>query len=53
MTIAIIITIHLIQDRVPVAGSCEYGNVLSDSIKCREFLYYLRGYLLLKNDPSS
>jgi hypothetical protein len=27
------------------AGACEYGNELSDSIKCGEFLDYLQNQL--------
>ena len=29
---------ELAQDRVWVAGACEFGNELSGSIKCGEFL---------------
>jgi hypothetical protein len=29
----------------PVAGSCEHGNESSGSIKCREFLGHLGGFL--------
>jgi len=33
-----------------VAGTCECGNELSGSIKCGEFLDWLKtGYLLKKN----
>jgi len=32
-----------------VAGSCECGDEPSGSIKCREFLDYLRTCLLLKD----
>jgi hypothetical protein len=28
-----------------VAGTCEYGNELSGSIKCGEFLHYLQNQL--------
>jgi hypothetical protein len=30
-----------------VAGSCENGNEISGSIKCREFLEWLRNWWLL------
>jgi hypothetical protein len=33
--------IHLAQDKVQVAGSCEHGNEPSGSIKCGEFLEQL------------
>jgi hypothetical protein len=36
----------------PVADSCEHGNEHSGSIKCGEFLDYLRNYHLLKKDSS-
>ena len=29
---------ELAQDKGQVAGTCEYGNELAGSIKCREFL---------------
>jgi hypothetical protein len=35
-----------------VAGTCECGNELSDSIKCGEFLDYLRNSELLKNSAT-
>ena len=31
--------------RTQVAGACEYGFELSDSIKCGEFIYYLQNQL--------
>lgn len=31
-----------------MVGSCEHGNKLLDSTKCREFLYYLSECQLLK-----
>ena len=34
-------------------GSCEDSNERSDSIKCGEFLGYLRNYLLINNDTVS
>jgi hypothetical protein len=30
--------INMAQDYFQAAGSCEYGDELSGSIKCREFL---------------
>jgi hypothetical protein len=30
------------QDKIRGAGSCEYGNEHSGSIKCGEFLDYLK-----------
>jgi len=33
-----------------VAGSCEYGNEPSGSIKCGEFFDWLRACRLLKKD---
>ena len=36
-----------------MAGICESGNKLPGSIKCGEFLDYLRTSQLLKNDSSS
>jgi len=36
-----------------VAGSCEHGNVPSDSIKDGEFLDYLSEYKLLKKDSTA
>ena len=35
-----------------VAGTCEYGNEPSRSIKCGEFLDYLRTGWLLKKDSA-
>jgi len=35
-----------------VEGSCKRGNELSGSIKCGEFLYYLRTSLLLKEESA-
>jgi hypothetical protein len=35
-----------------VAGSCEHGNELSDSIKGREFLDRMRDYQHPKNDSA-
>jgi hypothetical protein len=35
-----------------VAGSCEFGNELSGSIKCGEFLYWLQTGQLLKKDSA-
>jgi hypothetical protein len=36
----------------PVAGSCEHGNALSGSIKCREFLAWLNNCWLLNKDSA-
>jgi hypothetical protein len=36
--------IPLVQDRVPVAGSCEHGNELPGFKKGGEFLDKLRDY---------
>jgi len=33
-----------------VAGFCEYGNKVLCSIKCKEFLDYLRNCLLFKEE---
>ena len=42
--------IELAQDRGRRPGTCECGNELSGSIKCGEFLDWLRTGWLLKND---
>jgi hypothetical protein len=34
-----------------MAGACECGNEPSVSIKCKEFLDYVRKCLLLGKDP--
>ena len=34
----------------PVAGSCEYGDELSGSIKSEAYIYQLSDYKLVKND---
>jgi hypothetical protein len=39
-------------NRVSKAGTCECGNEPSGSIKCGEFLDYLRTGLLLKKDSA-
>jgi hypothetical protein len=36
-----------------VAGTCECGNEPSGSIKCGEFLDYLRTGYLFKKDPAA
>jgi hypothetical protein len=33
-----------------VAGYCEHGNEHSGCIKCGDFLFWERNYLLLKED---
>jgi hypothetical protein len=35
-----------------VAGCRKHGNIPSDSIKDEEFIDYLSGYLLLKEDSA-
>jgi hypothetical protein len=35
-----------------VAGNCECGNEPSGSIKCREFLDYLKTHQLLRKDSA-
>ena len=36
-----------------VAGTCECGNEPSGSIKCEEFIDYLKTGQLLKKDPAA
>jgi len=35
-----------------VAGTCECGNELSGSLKCREFLDLVRAFWLLRKDSA-
>jgi hypothetical protein len=44
--------INLAQDRGLVAGCYEHGNEPSGSVKCREFLDYLKTDELLKKDSA-
>jgi hypothetical protein len=43
--------IHLAQDR-DMASSCEHNNEPSGSVKCWEFLEWLRNYWLFKKDSA-
>ena len=45
--------IELAQDKGQLAGTCKCGNKPSASIKCWEFLDYLRNGYLLKKDPNA
>jgi hypothetical protein len=40
--------IDLVQDRVPMEGSCEHGDESSGSIKCWEVLEWLDNWRILK-----
>jgi hypothetical protein len=42
-----------LEEEEEVAGTCECGNEPLDSIKCGEFLDYLRTRYLLKKDCAS